>query len=201
MSAMSPVGVIKEAGPDDLPAFFAYWNDHLSDNGSAGTALFMPMPRSASHLSPERQEAFRQAVALPFGQPGWRKLWLAWSGEGEIAGHVDLRARAEPAATHRALLGMGVDRRHRQQGVGRRLLEAACDWALQQPALDWIDLEVLSVNAPARRLYESAGFVECGYIEDLFRIDGQSLGDTLMRRRLLRSTGPAYTGTCSSPSA
>lgn len=175
---------IRAAGQHELPAFFDYLNDHLSDNGRGGTALFMPMPRAASRFGPERQQAFQRAAAIAPGQPGWRKLWLAWSDSGAIAGHIDLRARPEPAAAHRALLGMGVDRDHRQQGLGQRLIASACLWAVAETALDWIDLEVLSTNTPARRLYQASGFTQVGEIADLFRIDGESLGYTLMQRRL-----------------
>jgi RimJ/RimL family protein N-acetyltransferase len=175
---------IRAAGEPELPAFFAYLDDHLSDNGRGGTALFMPMPRAASRFGAERQDAFRRAVAIAPGQPGWRKLWLAFTGDGRIAGHIDLRARPEPAAAHRALLGMGVDRDHRREGLGQRLIATACLWAVNHTTLDWIDLEVLSTNAPARKLYAAAGFTQAGEIADLFRIDGESLGYTFMQRRL-----------------
>jgi len=175
---------IRQAGVDELPAFFAYLNDHLLDNGRGDTALFMPMPRTASVFPPERQDAFRTAVAAAAGQPGWRRLWLAWSEQGEIAGHIDLRARPEGASAHRALLGMGVHRDYRQQKLGQRLIEAACAWAREDGKLEWIDLEVLSTNVPARQLYLRGGFTQVGEIADLFRIDGESLGYTLMSRHL-----------------
>ena len=182
----APLLTIRPAGLDDLPAFFAYLNDHLSDNGRGDTALFMPMPRAASVFPPERQDAFRGAVAAARGQPGWRRLWLAWSEEGEIAGHIDLRARPEGASAHRALLGMGVHRDYRQQKLGQRLIETACAWALGDGQLEWIDLEVLSTNVPARQLYLRAGFTQAGEIADLFRIDGESLAYTLMNRQVRR---------------
>jgi RimJ/RimL family protein N-acetyltransferase len=175
---------IRAAREEDLDLFFPYLNEHLRDNGMQGTPLFMPMARAASTFGPERQEAFRRALATPFGQPGWRKLWLALTEQGECAAHVDLRARPEALASHRALLGMGVHRDHRRQGLGRRLIDTAWDWALAQDGLDWIDLEVLSTNVPARRLYEAAGFDLVGEFADMFRIDGEAVGYTLMQRRL-----------------
>lgn len=175
---------IRAAGEDDLPVFFAYLNDHLSDNGSGVTALFMPMARAECVFTHERQDSFRHACARQLGEAGWRKLWLAWSADGEIVGHVDLRARLEAASAHRALLGMGVHRAHRQQGLGRRLIDIACAWALDATSLEWIDLDVISTNTPARQLYERSGFVLTGEIADLFRIDGASLGHTMMSRRL-----------------
>ena len=173
---------IRGAGNAELTQFFAYLNDHLTDNGTGNTALFMPMARDASAFPPERQAAFRTAVATALNEPGWRRLWLAWTPGGEIAGHVDLRARTEAAASHRTLLGMGVHRAYRKLGLGQRLIDTAMAWARDDTTLDWVDLEVLSINIPARQLYKRMGFVQTGEIADLFRIDGQSLGYTLMSR-------------------
>lgn len=175
---------VQPVGEVDLEEFFHYLNDHLADNGRNGTPLFMPMARDASSFGPERQTAFRRATAIPYGQPGWRKLWLARDLDGAIAGHIDLRARPEPPAAHRALLGMGVHRAHRQQGLGQGLIASACAWAVADTALEYIDLEVLSVNGPARRLYAAAGFVQVGEIADMFRIDGEALGYIFMQRCL-----------------
>lgn len=177
---------IGQAGGADLERFFAYLNDHLLDNGSGATALFMPMPRAASRLAPERESAFRGALASALGQPGWRRLWLAFDAEGAIMGHIDLRARPEAASAHRALLGMGVHRQARKQGLGARLVAVAAAWAAGEAALDWIDLEVLSANLPARQLYARCGFVQTGEMADMFRIDGEALGYTFMSLALHR---------------
>jgi RimJ/RimL family protein N-acetyltransferase len=96
---------------------------------------------------------------------------MALDADGAICGHADLRARPERAASHRCLLGMGVHRDARRQGLGGQLLDTALDWARTQPGLDWVDLEVLSNNVPARRLYERCGFVFAGELPDLFRIE------------------------------
>ena len=64
-----------------------------------------------------------------------------------------------------------------------RLVGAAAQWAVLN-ALAWIDLEVLAVNAGARRLYSRCGFVQTGQIEDMFRIDGEALAYTAMSLKL-----------------
>lgn len=174
---------IREMVRADLPVFFMYLNDHLSDNGSGGTALFMPIARSESVFTPERQTAFRTGIDTPIGQPGWRRCWLALTGDGSIAGHIDLRARPEKTSAHRTLLGMGVHRDFRKQGLGAALLEVAHAWAVQQQ-FDWIDLEVLSVNVAARQLYARAGFTQVGQIDDMFRIDGEPLAYTFMVKKI-----------------
>ena len=54
---------------------------------------------------------------------------------------------------------MVVDEAHRQQGIGSTLLGAAKRWARDR-RLEYLELSVLSQNAPAIALYESHDFVE-----------------------------------------
>jgi ribosomal protein S18 acetylase RimI-like enzyme len=181
----------KQAGPDicsvaasELPALFVYLDDHLQDNGRAGTPLFQPMARADSRFPVDKRAAFAIGLHAEVGAPGWRRAWMALDEDGAIRGHIDLRARPERAAAHRCLLGMGVHRDARRQGLGERLLDTALAWARTQPGLDWVDLEVLSNNAPARRLYERCGFNFAGELPDLFRIDGETHGYVYMTYRL-----------------
>jgi ribosomal protein S18 acetylase RimI-like enzyme len=178
---------IRSVGQDDLPALFAYLDDHLADNGRDGAALFQPMARADSRFPTDKKASFTAGLTTPLGQPGWRRAWIAVDPDGAIAGHIDLRARPEPAAAHRALLGMGVQRDWRRRGLGLRLIDAAVAWA-QQTQLGWIDLEVLSVNLPALGLYRQAGFRVVGEIPQMFRIDNEFLSYTLMNRALPTAT-------------
>jgi len=164
--------------------FLRYLNDHLSDNGSGATAYFQPLPRSESFFPAEKAELFRTGLATPVGTPGWRRAWIARTDDGRIAGHIDLRAHPERLSTHRCLLGMGVDRGFRRIGLGARLIAHAAQWAADVPDLAWIDLQVLSVNQSAVRLYKRCGFVKTGETEDMFRIDDQSYAYTFMSRYL-----------------
>ena len=175
---------IQSVAPADLPALFVYLDDHLQDNGRDGTPLFQPMARAESRFPVDKRAAFAIGLNADVGAPGWRRAWMALAEDGTICGHADLRARPERAASHRCLLGMGVHRDFRRQGVGERLLATALDWAHKQPGLDWVDLEVLSNNTPARRLYERCGFSFAGELPDLFRIDGESHGYVYMTYRL-----------------
>jgi ribosomal protein S18 acetylase RimI-like enzyme len=175
---------IRPADAADLPAFFVYLDDHLRDNGRDGAPLFQPLSRAQSQLPPGLKVSFIEGMAIPVGQAGWRRLWLALDARGSIAGHIDLRARPEPLARHRAMLGMGVHRAHRRRGLGAQLLAAAVDWARGQDGLQWIDLEVLSANQPAVALYLRSGFTMTARIEDMLQIDGVSQDLSYMTRAL-----------------
>ena len=83
-----------------------------------------------------------------------------------------------------ACFGLGVDRHHRRVGVGAFLLAHATDWAVTHTRLEWLDLQVLSANAPAMRLYLRAGFMMVGEMVNMFRIDGRYFTYTTMSKRL-----------------
>jgi len=164
--------------------FFAYLNDHLSDNGKPGSFYFQPLPYAESVFSIDRAKAFRDALDIPMGEPGWRRLWGAFTPGRKLVGHIDLRANPERFAAHRCLLGMGVDRTLRKFGMGQRLIEHAGKWASESGKLKWIDLQVLSVNQTAIRLYQRSGFTKTGEVPEMFEIDGQLFSYTSMAKRV-----------------
>ncbi len=72
-----------------------------------------------------------------------------------------------------------VGEEFRRRGVGRALLDAAVREAEARGARR-LTLRVLAPNEPARRLYESAGFVVEGVQSELFLHDGAYVDDVLM---------------------
>ena len=179
---------IRPATLDDLPALFAYLGEQLAENGRDGAPLFQAMERTDAGVPAAMRERFAGGMATPVGQPGWRHAWIALDAAGSIAGHVDLRARPEPASSHRALLGMGVRHDLRRLGLGTQLVHTALAWARalrgQGAPLDWIDLEVLSQNHQARALYLRTGFHVTGEVPDLYRIGGAQVGAVSMSLHL-----------------
>lgn len=182
MSHTSAIVCVCEAGIEDN--FFRYLHQHLLGNGSSEVGYFQPLPRSESYLSEKKEAQFRASLKLPFGTAGWRKTWVACGAQGEILGHVDLRARPETYAAHRCLLGMGVAHSLRRQGLGTRLLAHASAWAMACAQLEWIDLQVLGGNTGAIALYRRAGFMQTGETPEMYKIDGQVISMISMSRRL-----------------
>lgn len=174
---------IEKLDPAGFAGFLAYLNAQLADNGQDGRLYFQPLPRDASAFPPEKAEAFRSGMLIPVGEPGWRRAWVARGEDGAIIGHIDLRALAEAYTRHRCVLGMGVARWHRQQGWGGRLLAHAEQWALAA-GMQWVDLQVLSVNTPAIQLYQRNGYRQTGEIPNMFHLDGKYFSYTSMTKRL-----------------
>lgn len=89
-------------------------------------------------------------------------VWSAWRG-GDIVGVGALKlldaARGE-------LKSMRVDDRHRGTGAGRALLRHIMAAASERGIRSlWLETGTEPIFAPARALYASEGFVECGPFE------------------------------------
>jgi putative acetyltransferase len=79
-------------------------------------------------------------------------------------------------------LGLFVAKEWQGRGVGRRLLEAALDWADNWAHVLRIELHVHADNERARKLYESMGFVEEGRHRGYALKDGRSVASFSMAR-------------------
>ncbi|MFF2080472.1 GNAT family N-acetyltransferase [Kitasatospora sp. NPDC058162] len=106
--------------------------------------------------------------------------------DGRIVGYVrQIPATRLAVNRHvRQIQGLAVDGTVRGRGIGRRLVEAACEQARTAGARK-LTLRVLGWNAPARRLYESCGFTVEGTLAEEFLIDGCYVDDVWMARRLV----------------
>jgi len=98
---------------------------------------------------------------------------------------IDIRSHPENHTSHRALLGMGVDRSFRQKGRGERLIKELIHWMIQNTAIEYLDLRVLSNNIAAKNLYGRIGFESQGEIKNMFIIEGKSFSFTLMSKRIV----------------
>lgn len=105
--------------------------------------------------------------------------------DGSVVGYVRLGYPTSLVcnAHVRQIQGLAVSEAARGAGVGRALLRAARDESRRQGARR-ITLRVLGHNAPARRLYESEGFVVEGVLPEEFFLDGAYVDDVLMGRSL-----------------
>jgi GNAT superfamily N-acetyltransferase len=103
--------------------------------------------------------------------------------DGEIVGVAGLLIREGRKEAHKALLvGMYVRPGARKAGVGRRLVETIIEFA--RPRVELIQLAVVSHNRPARRLYESLGFLEYGLENKALKQDGHYYDELLMAKDL-----------------
>jgi ribosomal protein S18 acetylase RimI-like enzyme len=105
--------------------------------------------------------------------------------DGVIAGFVRMVPPTALASNAhvRQIQGLAVAGWARGRGVARALLRAAVRRAHDEGARR-LSLRVLGHNTPARRLYESEGFVVEGVQPGEFFLDGDYVDDVLMGRAL-----------------
>lgn len=95
-------------------------------------------------------------------------FWSAWTDD-EIAGIGALKALdpADAAEQRGELKSMRVHDRFRGRGVGRAILRHLMAQAVARGMTSlWLETGTPDDFLPARRLYESEGFVECGPFGD-----------------------------------
>ncbi|WP_152775845.1 GNAT family N-acetyltransferase [Streptomyces spongiae] len=104
---------------------------------------------------------------------------------GQLAGYIRLGYPTPLACNShvRQIQGLVVAETARGDGVGRALLRAVQEEARRQGARR-LTLRVLGHNTPARKLYESEGFVVEGILPEEFLLDGAYVDDVLMGRYL-----------------
>jgi GNAT superfamily N-acetyltransferase len=170
--------MIVQLDDDDLPALVAHIARHSRESGRDGDLIFRPRSSDAPIDEPATIERHRTGWAQPLDEPHWLRTWGVVI-DREIRGHLDLHGGRLQTEFHRAILGMGVERRWRGRGHGRALLAAAIAWA-RRAEFVWLDLGVFAHNRRARALYAAAGFVEVGITRYRFRVDGVTIDDVAM---------------------
>jgi RimJ/RimL family protein N-acetyltransferase len=175
--------VIRQIDRTDLDLFMPHAEAHARESGN-GTTLRFGLRGPSDAFERDRIRRFLEdGLSSRVGTPGWCRVWIE-EGPSEIRGHVGLRAHAETASRHRALVSIGVLEPFRRQGIAANLLSAAIRWATSQDALSWLDADVFGHNEPALELHRKAGFGEVGRVPDLFRIDDARIDDVRLTLRL-----------------
>jgi ribosomal protein S18 acetylase RimI-like enzyme len=172
--------LIKELDNERLADFFQYLAIHIAENGQNKTDLYFPLSKEQSVLSNELMIKFKDGMRKEIGETGWRKVWVAFNEKGKIVGHIDIRSNNQLNSEHRVVLGMGVDINFRNLKIGQSLLEFIIEYCRKNPKISWLDLEVMTKNIPAKRLYEKMNFEHLSTIKDMFKINNISYDYTSM---------------------
>jgi len=110
-------------------------------------------------------------------------VFLVARCEGRILGYVTVQGGQLRRMRHTGKLEIMVAADARGMGVGRALMRATVDWAIENPHLVKLGLNVFTDNERAIRLYEQFGFHEEGRRVREYRMeDGSYRDDVLMYR-------------------
>ena len=161
---------IRPARPEDAAQIIAYARRVFAEPGINLITMadeFNPTTESEARMISEMNRATNS-------------LCLVAEDDGRIVGQLMLQGGKRRNVRHAATLGITVGREHRGQGVGRRLMEYAIDWARAGGVVTRIELNVFVRNSNAIRLYESCGFVVEGRRRRSIHRDGEYMDDLVM---------------------
>ena len=85
--------------------------------------------------------------------------------------------------SHQCLFAIIVDEKHRNQGIGKALIETMIEAARDKFKIEVLHLEVYQGN-PAIRLYERMGFQVYGRQPKFIKMDGQYFDKIMMQKDL-----------------
>jgi phosphinothricin acetyltransferase len=160
----------RHASEADLPAIVAIYNAAIP--GRTATADTEPVTVES------RREWFRKH------EPERRPLWVA-ELDGRVIAWIGLSSFYEgrPAYDATAEVSMYVAPEHRNQRLGRRLMEFVVG---QCPRLGVTTLLAMYFdhNEPSRRLCAKLGFEQCGHLREIANLDGQRRGLVIAALRI-----------------
>lgn len=156
---------VRPAGPGDLDALLDAYEAVAAERIHIGAEP--PVDREA-----------RRDRWLDMIDPSTPGTFLVAEVDGEVVGQLGL------TGSGRLELGMHVAAEWRGKGAGRKLMEAALDYARSVDAFK-ISLEVWPHNAAAISLYERFGFQREGYLRKHWRRRNGELWDSVVMGLLL----------------
>lgn len=151
----------------------------IAESGHDGDEIFAPfeeLPLTISFTS----ETVLKETALSVQESNWMRAWVLVI-KGQVIGACVLKGKKLKSEMHKCALSMGIERKFRKKGYGKKLMDKAIQWAKEQSQLRWIELGVYKNNLAARKLYQDFSFIECGFAEDACRVFGQSIDEIQMR--------------------
>lgn len=128
----------------------------------------------------EQREAIARAEHAP------RALMLGAFVQGKLVGAANFRpVHPGDRARHRAGVGISILKSHWGLGVGTAMMRALID-AAKGTALEQLELDVVSTNEAAIRLYERCGFAAYGRHPRMMKHRDGTYADTILMMLDLR---------------
>ena len=149
--------VIREIEIDDAPSFWSAFAEVAGEKRYLLRTEPPPFEKTKAFVRSTIENNYAQYVALH---------------DKKIVGWADIIPLSHPKMTHVGVLGMGIVKNYRGQGIGSQLLGRTVEHAWAS-GLKRLELEVFSDNKPAIRLYKKHGYVQEGVKRYARFIDGQ----------------------------
>lgn len=105
-----------------------------------------------------------------------------------LIGNIDLTGSDKSKMFHTGVIGMGIKKEWRNQGLGRCLIESVIDWAKKHSMIELIWLDVYASNELGYHLYKNTGFKVSGIINDFFKDENGYKDKIQMFQRIKEKT-------------
>lgn len=143
----------------------------------AADSPYVPLsPEEFVNTEAEEQQLITRFVAQE------NSLFLVAVHEGRIVGNIDVAGSQRSVMRHTAMIGMGMLQAYRGKGLGTLLLQEVIAWAVANPVLELLWLEVYAENEAGLQLYRNCGFEERGYCPGFFKDNGVYADKIMMSR-------------------
>ncbi|KYG26070.1 GNAT family N-acetyltransferase [Alkalihalobacillus trypoxylicola] len=127
----------------------------------------------------EEQDLALEEYEEKLSQPNM--ITLGAFDAGQLCGVVTLQKVKLIKMKHRIhILAMYVSEEKRQKGVAKCLIKEAIQTSKQLDGIEQLHLTVVSVNEPAKKLYQSFGFETYGFDKKALKINQEYYDEELM---------------------
>lgn len=132
-----------------------------------------------SHLMPKGREWINAFIEED------NSLLLVAEHNGRIIGNMDITGGSRNKLRHNGLIGIGMLKEYRSQGLGSILLNAGITWAKENPYLERLWMQLIDGNKEAIGLYTKMGFVEEGRQKNFIKTAAGSYADNIIMALML----------------
>lgn len=161
---------IREAVPDDAEALYNFGETLLSE-----TSFFLRGPGERARSVAEMRGVIERFASLPH-----YRLLNAWDKGHAVAEAVAMGGDFKRNGRS-AVVGIGVLAAHAGQGLGRKLMRALDEFAVET-GMRRLELTVMAHNDVAQSLYRKMGYVAEGTKRDSMFVDGRYVSEIVMAK-------------------
>ena len=176
MSAPPPAGVgwsVRAAHPDDAASIIALITAVIAE--PVNNLLSEP---GEFTMTKEQERVFLAEQAI---RPNWAAFVAVTDVQpARVVGLLTADGKQRRAIRHCASVGLSVAHDWRRQGVGEALMRRVIEWARESGVVTRLELEVVTRNESAIRLYERVGFQREGLRRHALLRHGEYLDELTM---------------------
>lgn len=136
------------------------------------------MLREPEEASYTKEGEIKNIETLRFSEGA---LYIVAEVEKKVVGYLDFKNGGLLRTMHCGNFSIFILNEWRHTGIGCILIQTLIDWAVKNPLIEKITLQVFSTNERAQRLYKKLGFIEEGRCpKDMKLKDGTYIDSVLM---------------------